>query len=135
MNVRQRQIYTGYSVLLMEVAPVYLENPSLVIIVLILTYPYLHPQTLTGHGSTSHHYCSQNTHLSKFLLILIISTSRVTMLEINLPALRSVIGFRSIMSVWYQARGGRMTRFDVSYRFIYLKLIFLLEPMLYEISI
>ena len=34
----------GYSVLLMEVAPVYLENPSLVIIVLILTYPYLHPQ-------------------------------------------------------------------------------------------
>ena len=45
LNVRQCQSYTGYSVLLMEVAPVYLENPSLVIIVLILTYPYLHPQT------------------------------------------------------------------------------------------
>ena len=45
LNVRQCQSYTGYSVLLMEVAPVYLENPRLVIIVLILTYPYLHPQT------------------------------------------------------------------------------------------
>ena len=41
------EFYTGYSVLLMEVAPVYFENPSRVIIVLILTYPYLHPPTLT----------------------------------------------------------------------------------------
>ena len=53
LNVRQCQSYTGYSVLLMEVAPVYLENPSLVIIVLILTYPYLHPQTLTRHGTAA----------------------------------------------------------------------------------
>ena len=65
LNVRQCQSYTGYSVLLMEVAPVYLENPRLVIIVLILTYPYLHPQTtIVTHGSTQ--YSSQNTHLSSF---------------------------------------------------------------------
>ena len=71
----------------MEVAPVYLENPSLVIIVLILTYPYLHPQTLTGHGTAAPQFTEHS-----FVKVLAdhLNIQDPVSLEINLPALGSV---------------------------------------------
>ena len=73
----------------MEVAPVYLENPSLVIIVLILTYPYLHPQ----HSHKTRQNTPQFTEHS-FVKVLAnsdhLNIQDPVSLEINLPALGSV---------------------------------------------